>query len=311
MVSECRTCCTPTYGTTHLLPPFTLTWLEGSNNLIGTFPEEIAILTNLEILLLGRNQLSSTIPKRLFELPNLNVVDVGANLLSGSIPSSLSTATKLEVLHLGYNQLQGSISFDQFDNSDCKLRFLVLAENEFSGTFPLESIAANCTNMNTLHLGASGLMGGQIPSFGFEQLMTLNLQKMQLTGELPDSISRLTRLENLMLDFNDLQGTLPTSLGQLTTLEELTLSYNRFDGAIPSILGQLQQLIVLDLRMNLFSGALPSELALCTNLERAQLERNFLSGNLDFFCPLPPDLIILSSDCSFGDITCSCCTECI
>ncbi len=232
-------------------------------------------------------------------------------MLSGLIPSSLAEATTLQMLHIGYNRVRGQTSFHKFGESrHCALEFLVLAENDLTGTCPFDSIAANCSNMNTLNLGASGFIGGNIPSVGFEQLIALDLQEMELTGSIPDLISRLTLLEVLLLDFNDLEGTVPESLGQLGGLTELSLSYNRLDGTIPSSLGLLQELRILDMRMNLLSGVFPSELGLCTNLELAQFERNFLSGDIVFFCPLDPVLSILSSDCSFDGVVCSCCTAC-
>lgn len=287
-----------------------------SNNLVGSLPEEIGALTALERLQLGFNSLSSTIPSSLFELSKLAVVDLSTNSFSGTIPDSLSKASSsLSTLHLGWNQLQGPVSsLDSFwDSSDCPLEFLVLTDNKLSGTFPLESIAVNCTNLHSLNLESSGLTaGGSLPSTGLEQLTILNLRQMGLTGIIPDSISRLSLLSALMLDFNDLQGAIPESLGQLTNLTELSLSNNRFEGVVPSSLGQLQQLTILDLGTNLLSGSLPPELAFCSNLERAEFEANFLSGTMDFFCPRDPDLLILlTADCSsFGNVVCSCCSEC-
>jgi Leucine-rich repeat (LRR) protein len=287
-----------------------------SNNLVGSLPKEIGALTDLENVLFGFNALSSSLPSSLFELGKLAIVDFSTNKLSGTIPDSLSQATLLHTLHLGNNQLEGPISLDVFGgNSACPLELLVLAENKFTGTFPFESIGMNCSSLHSLNLESSGFAaGGTFPTTGLEQLTVLDLRQMGLGGTIPDSISRLSLLKKLELDFNDFRGPIPEIIGQLTTLTELSLSNNRLEGAIPPILGQLQQLTILDLRTNLFSGTLPTELALLPNLERAHFESNFLSGDMEMFCPRDTTgtsrLTILSSDCSFDGIVCSCCTEC-
>ena len=185
----------------------------GSNNLVGTLPEEIGVLTGLERLLLGFNTLSSSIPSSLFKLSKLSIVDFSSNSLSGPIPESLSQATSLQTLHLGYNRLlEGPIasSFEAAflgENRVCRLEVLVLAENVFSGIFPLDVVAASCTNLTALNLQSSGLTGESLPSTGLERLTILNLRQMGLTGNISDSISRLSLLVELTS-----KGVFPTLL---------------------------------------------------------------------------------------------------
>jgi Leucine-rich repeat (LRR) protein len=284
--------------------------MTASNNLNGAIPKEIGMLKDLQYLLVAYNRLVSTLPESLFELSALKGVDFNGNSISGTLPSTFVKATGLEVLHLGSNALRGPISLDHIvDNVFCPLTLVVLTGNTFSGTFPLERIAANCTDMTAININDAGLtVDGSIPPQGLEQLTLLDLTKSELAGSLPNEISRLWRLQEFKADFNTLTGTLPTTLGKLIALTDLSLSINNLEGTIPSELGQLQQLTSLVLSSNILSGTVPSELASCTKLVEVKLEMNTLSGDMDMLCSL--SLERLTSDCDTRDIVCSCCSEC-
>jgi Leucine-rich repeat (LRR) protein len=260
--------------------------MQGSNNLVGAIPEEIGMLTDLIYFSVGDNRLASTIPAGLFEISTLKGVDLHTNSFSGVLPSTFEEATSLEILHLGSNKLSGPVSLDHLvDNDLCPLQFVVLTGNTFSGTFPLESIAANCTEVFGININHSGLkINGGIPSFGLEKLTTLDVAKTELGGSIPDEISRLWRLQQFRADFNALTGTIPASLGEMKSLTELSLSNNYL------------------------SGTLPSTLESCTNLAQVKLEINSLSGDIDFLCAL--ELQQLTSDCNTGDVVCTCCNFC-
>ena len=93
------------------------------------------------------------------------------------------------------------------------------------------------------------------------------------------------RVKLLTLDFNNLVGTLPESLGRLSALEDLDLEGNSLRGAIPSSLGGLNgSLLQLGLGGNAFSGALPP--SLCGLDVVTGGSACDLSGS-NFSCPLP------------------------
>jgi hypothetical protein len=50
---------------------------------------------------------------------------------------------------------------------------------------------------------------------------------------LPDSISKLKKLQWLMLEHNQLTGLLPTYLGQLPQLQRVLLQHNSLSGPVP------------------------------------------------------------------------------
>ena len=76
-----------------------------TNNLNGTIPPEIGLMTNLISLHLYNNQLSGSIPAELGNLINLESLRLNTNQLSGYIPPELGDLFNLERLRLYNNQL--------------------------------------------------------------------------------------------------------------------------------------------------------------------------------------------------------------
>ena len=99
-----------------------------------------------------------------------------------------------------------------------------------------------------------------------------------LTGRIPASLGRLSKLEYLMLSNNQLTGRVPVSLGNLSQLGGLELQNNQLSGEIPPELGNLSNLEWLNLAGNALSGEIPPELGDLANLEKLYLSQNQLSG---------------------------------
>ncbi len=100
------------------------------NNLIGSIPQELGNLSNLQRVWLAGNQLSGNIPPELGNLSNLYILDLSWNQLSSSIPQELGNLSNLYYLSLGVNQLSGRIPLT-FTN-------LVLDSFYFSSTYLCE-----------------------------------------------------------------------------------------------------------------------------------------------------------------------------
>ena len=106
-----------------------------------------------------------------------------------------------------------------------------------------------------------------------------------MSGPIPPELSQLAGLLSLNLQRNQLSGPIPPELGQLTNLDLLHLDENQLTGAIPPELGRLTALTtILGLSGNQLTGPIPPELGRLTNLERLQLFDNQLTG------PIPPEL---------------------
>ena len=109
-------------------------------------------------------------------------------------------------------------------------------------------------------------------------LKWLYLGHNQLSGPVPEELSRLSNLQRLNLRSNELSGPIPVELSRLSNLELLYLGRNQLSGPVPEELSRLSNLVVLSLSRNQLSGAVPVELSRVSNLEWLLLDHNQLSG---------------------------------
>ncbi|XP_059064986.1 putative inactive receptor-like protein kinase At1g64210 [Cryptomeria japonica] len=86
-----------------------------------------------------------------------------------------------------------------------------------------------------------------------------NLQHNNLTGPLPEWISKLSRLKELILNNNYFNGSLP-NLSDLTKLKTLHLQNNYLSDKLPDWLSKLPCLKELNIANNNFKGVIPQEL---------------------------------------------------
>ena len=112
------------------------------------------------------------------------------------------------------------------------------------------------------------------------KLEVLSLVRNQLSGEIPAELGNLPNLEVLILGINALSGEIPVELVNLSNLKRLQLGSNELSGEIPSELGNLSNLEWLILSSNELSGGIPVELGNLSHLKRLQLGSNQLSGEI-------------------------------
>ncbi|PAN04057.2 hypothetical protein PAHAL_1G038300 [Panicum hallii] len=112
-------------------------------------------------------------------------------------------------------------------------------------------------------------------------LTTLNLEGNKFTGNIPDSIGQLKRLEELHLDNNNMSEELPSSLENCTNLRTIDLKSNNFSGDLVKVnFSTLYNLKTLDLLYNNFTGTVPESIYSCRNLTALRLSGNNLQGQL-------------------------------
>lgn len=103
------------------------------NNLAGTIPSEIGLLTGLEVWGMERGNLTGTIPTEVGVLTNLIFIDLDFNQLTGTLSSELLSLSSLTQLDLNDNKFSGSIDgVGVFPF----MEFLQLHRNDFTGTVP-------------------------------------------------------------------------------------------------------------------------------------------------------------------------------
>ncbi|KAK7199292.1 Leucine rich repeat N-terminal domain/Leucine rich repeat/Leucine Rich Repeat [Novymonas esmeraldas] len=101
-----------------------------------------------------------------------------------------------------------------------------------------------------------------------------------LSGTLPASWGRLTRLREVQLGQSALTGPLPTAWGSLTGLRKLNLGGNALSGTLPAEWGSLVHMTTLDLSRNSLTGRIPALWGSMTELEELHLNDNQLTGSL-------------------------------
>jgi Leucine-rich repeat (LRR) protein len=177
------------------------------NNLSGTIPPEISLLTYLWVLNLEYNQLSGSIPPELGSLSNLRFLSLhGNSQLSGPIPPELGNLIRLEGLSLS-SHLDGG--------------------TQLSGPIPPE--LGNLRRLTNLDISNSLVSGPIPPELGnLTNLVHLSLVQNPLSGPIPPELGNLVNLTTLAVGegYSELEGPLPLSLMNLEKLEYFTYAKN-------------------------------------------------------------------------------------
>nr|ALS40436.1 leucine-rich repeat receptor protein CLAVATA1-2 [Dimocarpus longan] len=122
---------------------------------------------------------------------------------------------------------------------------------------------------------------------------SLNLQSLNLSGDISSSICELSGLTDLNLADNAFNQSIPLHLSQCSSLETLNLSNNLIWGPIPNQVSQFGSLKVLDLSRNRVEGKIPESIGSLVNLQVLNLGSNLLSGSVPSVFGNFSELVIL------------------
>ena len=209
------------------------------NRLSGELPVELGNLSNLRELVLFKNRLRGAVPPELGGLSNLSNLRLDFNRLSGELPPELGMLSKLVGFEILENQLRGEVPPELADLK--QLRTLFLSRNPgLTGCMPDD--LAEIQNNDFKHIGLQpcDLMERSVLSEVFEAANGVNWTNSD--GWLSDaplgqwhgvSTDRYGRVTALDLSDNGVSGEIPQVLSRLTRLREVRLSGNRLSGCIP------------------------------------------------------------------------------
>jgi Leucine-rich repeat (LRR) protein len=224
--------------------------------LTGAIPEEIGNLTSLEGLHLSYNSFSS-LPASMGNLTNMLQFDITNSGLSGSLPSWIGNWTRLRYFVFEDNNFTGELP-NLSNLSD--LRVFVAKKNDFTGSIPGWLFDGSMPHINMVDL-AWNEFSGQLPEFGTpNNLVALQVDGNNLSGEIPASVSNLPKMINFGLGWNDFSGELP-SLTHMYQLRYIRANDNSFTGTPPMVDTTNEDLRNLHMQNNRMSGEVPAELA--------------------------------------------------
>ncbi|GMI70976.1 hypothetical protein like AT5G06940 [Hibiscus trionum] len=144
---------------------------------------------------------------------------------------------------------------------------------------PKNSLSSWSNTSGVHHCNWTGITCIPTPSL---YVSSIDLQSLNLSGEIPSSICELPYLSHLNLADNLFNQPIPLHLSQCSSLETLNLSNNLIWGTIPDQISQFDALKVLDLSRNHVEGKIPETIGSLVHLQVLNLGSNLLSGSVPF-----------------------------
>ncbi|CAI9090617.1 OLC1v1025430C2 [Oldenlandia corymbosa var. corymbosa] len=222
----------------------------------GTIPSGIGNLSSLSTFGLASNNLIGSLPNSIQNLQNLQRLYLSWNKLSISL-QIFCPCKSLGFLYLEGNVIIGGAIPYCFGNI-ASMRYLNLDSSGLSSTLP--SSFWNFKDILELSLSSNSLTGSlPLEISNLKMVTSMDFSNNYFSGNIPSTIGDLESLQNISLAHNQLQGHIPETIGKLWSLKQLDLSYNNLSGSLPMSLANLQELAFLNVSFNHLSGEIPSQ----------------------------------------------------
>ncbi|KAI3750527.1 hypothetical protein L2E82_21168 [Cichorium intybus] len=253
----------------------------GNNSLTGEIEGTFPSFCGLNTLDLHGNSLEGELPRSLVNCNMLEVLNLGNNKIIDTYPCFLRNNTSLRVLVLRSNNFYGTVRCnEQQRNNWSKIQIIDIAHNNFNGTVPSECFWQWDAMMMTRDDNWSSkqhlsFMVLQLNNFYYQDTVTVTIKGLEL-----ELVKILTLFTSIDISSNNFSGEIPNTIGRLSALYMLNVSHNAFNGSIPSSIGNLSQLESLDMSSNKLTGEIPLVLTDLSFLSVFNLSYNQLEGRI-------------------------------
>jgi Leucine-rich repeat (LRR) protein len=237
------------------------------------------------------------------------VIIILLNLLPVAAQSAVveQDSLALVALYVGYkgdnwthhdNWLSKKIPVSQWqgvilDSDGKRVIGLNLNNNNIKGLIPTDLMDLlnfiSILNLNIFDIGKLTIIITKLYTFHADQaplgeLRILNIADNKFSGNIPESIGKISKLEIIDFSKNQFDGSIQKAFANLINLKQLNLSKNLLKGSIPTKLCGLSKLALLDLDSNQLNGNIPPEIKNLSNITRLILDNNQFSGSI------PPEI---------------------
>ena len=258
-----------------------------ANNLVGSIPPQIALLSQLRRLTLADNALDGGIPPEIANLSLLSFLVLSGNSLSGEIPRELGKLTEMATMGMSRNRLSGRIPPEI--GRLTKLGWLDLGNNDLTGEIPP---ALAIPGLQTL-IVAGNLLRGPVPSSlihsGLRRLKMSDPRHRNLYLCLPGTPAFVAWAAGSVgpdpqycndSDRATLEALYQATMGASWTNSRRWLASPALGEWFGVESDSLGRVVALDLTDNGLSGELPARLGHLPALTRLRIGSNALSGRL-------------------------------
>ncbi|XP_010701528.1 hypothetical protein LPMP_311370, partial [Leishmania panamensis] len=144
----------------------------------------------------------------------------------------------------------------------------------------------SCFDSNVTFVAAGTAAAGTLPEMPddvdyskvkIDQIDIFN-KKTYITGTLPSSWGKLSKVRLINLAYTSISGTLPASWASMSSLKSLALSSTGISGTLPAAWGSMPALEVLTLSTTQITGTLPEEWSTMPSVQRIHIQRGKLYG---------------------------------
>ncbi|PPD94785.1 hypothetical protein GOBAR_DD08178 [Gossypium barbadense] len=252
----------------------------GGNYLVGSLPQSLGALRNLQELDLNTNFFWGSIPASIGNLSSLELLELSDNNFNGTIPESFGRLAKLSTVSLVSNQMEGVLTETHLANLTRldAFRLTTYHNKSLDPSFPVWLLVqTNLSYVIVSNAGISDIVEEEWFARLFSSCWFVDLSNNSITAKLPPRIYS-EMLEKVDLSRNNFVGQIPL---WETNATQLYLQRNSFSGSIPENIGELMpRLKTFFVSRNQISGRLPSSICKMMGLKFLSVSHNRLSGQL-------------------------------